>query len=346
MKKQNIPVIETPKEWETYHSVKEALDYFSEQEYAQYPVSLGECKIDEDGVFTAAGEKMGFTELSLNSLLKRLKIPKSFVQRTCPLDLAVTNVNHMLQQRKNKMVTCWCNATDNTLEAVTEIDFKPIRHRTFLNAFAESFQTHDALEIRLSVTELRVVRLFEFKTDPVPGDFFQFGVEFINYDIFSEVKFLQADAFLYRLVCSNGSKVGQALQDYQGLFKPPVTDTFLQDKMKAISYSEQDTMNIVSALKWMGEHEISSHRHQIFDSFQKMAQKYIPMPDENPFVPDDTYYDIFNHVTQAVQNRNMPFIGRRRVETWAGSIIDAYIYAVLTGKQRVIWEDTAIPLGQ
>ena len=66
------------------------------------------------------------------------------------------------------------------------------------------------------------------------------------------------------------------------------------------------------------------------------------MPEENPFSPKNTYYDVFNHVTQAVQNIDMPFTRRRELETWAGSLIDAYIYAKDTERQAVIWEDAAV----
>ncbi len=94
----------------------------------------------------------------------------------------------------------------------------------------------------------------------------------------------------------------------------------------------------------MGKREIGPHRDLLFKRFRSMAKKYTPMPEENPFSPENTYYDIFNHVTQAVQKRNEPFMARRNVESWAGSLIDAYLQASNAGRPAATWEDVGIPV--
>ncbi len=128
------------------------------------------------------------------------------------------------------------------------------------------------------------------------------------------------------------------------MFQPPVTDIYLQDKIKEIRYSDNESNGILNALKWMGNTEITSHRDWIFKIFKNLVKKYIPLPDESPFKEGDTYYDVFNHVTQAVQNRDVPIKQRREVEAWAGSLIDAYLNAQLMKRQNVIWEQSTIPL--
>jgi hypothetical protein len=273
-----------------------------------------------------------------------LNIPYSFAHENCPIDLGVDIVNRLLRERKDDKVSCWCDMKNNTLESITSIDFSPIRHCTFLSAFAEVFGPADAFEIVLSVTELRLLKLFELKADPVPGDYFQFGLEFINYDVFSETRYLQAEAFLFRLVCSNGSKVRSVLNNFSDMFKPPITEVALRDGMKRISFSDEETKGIFCALKWMETRKIGPYRDQIFRLFKRMAKKYMPMPEENPFSSENTYYDIFNHVTQAIQNKDVPLIRRRQVESWAGSLIDAYLIAKNEGRQAATWEDVAIPV--
>lgn len=344
MKENHLPLIQDSKDQKRFSNIEDALDYFDPVEYTNYPVSPGDCFLDEEGFFSVASEKVKLTDLSYRTLLELLNIPYEFAFKTCPVELGVHIVNRMLNERKGKKVSCWINTGSNTLEAVTSPEFSPIRHHTFLNAFADALDPKDEIQIHLSSAQLRIVKLFELKLDPKPGDFFQFGTEFINFDIFSENKYLQADAFLLRLVCSNGSKMKSILRRFSDIFKPPITETALRDSIKKISFSEEDKMMVSNAFKWMGEREIGIHRDRIFNRFRIMAKKYIPLPGENPFTAENTYYDIFNHITQAAQNKNIPFPRRREIEGWAGSLPDAYTDAKKSGKSAAFWEGAQISI--
>lgn len=90
------------------------------------------------------------------------------------------------------------------------------------------------------------------------------------------------------------------LNNFSDIFKPPITEIALRDGMKRISYSSKETENILSAFKWMSGNKIGPQRDRIFNRFKSMTKKYITLPVENPFSGENTYYDIFNHVTQAV----------------------------------------------
>ena len=301
MKKEEekaIPTIHVPRVDKGFSSIDEAIDHFLAYEYIRHPVALGDCHINNDGIFTAGSEELHLTDISFRKLVDRLTLPYNFIQYTSPTDLSVHIINRMLKEKSDVKVCCW--RTNGTVETFTSEDFSPIHHIIFLNALNKSFEKEDALEIRLLNTQLRVVKLFDLKQEPIPGDVFQFGTEFINYDIFSETSYLHAEAFLYRLVCSNGIKIKNALQDYSKMFQPPVTDIYLQDKIKEICYSDNELRGILNALKWMSGIEIASHRVRLFKTFKSLVNKYIPLPDENPFKEGDTYYDVFNHVTQSV----------------------------------------------
>ena len=47
---------------------------------------------------------------------------------------------------------------------------------------------------------------------------------------------------------------------------------------------------------------------------------------------------------QIVQNTGMPFRQRWVVESCAGALIDAHVFAVLNNKNQVLWADKSIPL--
>jgi len=85
-------------------------------------------------------------------------------------------------------------------------------------------------------------------------------------------------------------------------------------------------------------HGIGPRRERIFKCFKGMTKKYIPVPEANPFSPENSYYGIFNHVTQAIQNRDVPLMSRRNIESWAGSLIDAYLYAKNAGRPAATWD--------
>jgi len=282
------------------------------------------------------------TALSARSLLGKLDIPPSFALKTCPRDLAVQNINRMMQERKTQTVTCWGDPSNHTLLNVTEGDFAPIQHLSFLEAFADAFGAEGAHEVRMGAAELRVVRLFELKKDPVPGDFFQFGVEFSNYDVFSERHSLNAGAFLFRLVCRNGAKANDLVADYSRFFKPPVNEIYLRDQIKQIALDQGKAEDIVSTLRWMTQHAIGSNRTPLFKAFRKTAGKSLPLPKEVPFAETDTYYDVFNHITQAIQNPAMVFGHMLHVEAWAGSMVSAFSSALKSGETLTNWNDLRI----
>jgi len=341
-KKKAIPTKDVPEVDERFESVDAAINYFSDREFKSHTVGLGNCRIDEGGTFTVDSEGLELTDFAFRELMSRLELPYNFIQKTSPSELSVHVVNRMLEEKSDTKVRCW--RTNGTVETFTSEDFSPIHHNTFLNAFNESFEVGSTLDIRLSKTQLRVVKLFDLKQELKPGDIFQLGTEFINYDIFSEARFLHADAFLYRLICSNGSRIRNALQDYSKMFQPPITDIYLKEKIREILYTENETEGIFEALKWMDRNKIKSHRNRIFKIFKNLVKKHISLPDENPFNEDNTYFDVFNHVTQVVQNRGVPVKRRREVETWAGSLIDAWLEGQSENRNSVIWEHSAIPM--
>lgn len=186
MKKEKIPLIHFSNEDKWFDKLEEAIEYFSKNEYINLSISLDECHLDENGIFTIGDQKVQLTDFSYRILLEKLNIPYNFVYNICPIDLEVQIINRLLKEGKGKKVLFWCNMTKNTLESITNIDFSPIRHITFLSAFEEAFGINNILEIHLSTGILSLVRLLDLKKDPNPGDYFQFGIEFINYDIFFE----------------------------------------------------------------------------------------------------------------------------------------------------------------
>ena len=343
MQKGNFPTYKLAREYTKYNSVNEAIDYFESQEYSQFPVPFGNCRMTDDGDFDIAGESVRLTDNALENLLDRLELPKSFITKKAPQDLAVTNVNRMLLERKKEQVTFWCNNTRRTLDAITNADFKPLRHRDFLNAFVDSFNS-DAFDVQVSAANMRVVKLFDFEKEPLPGDFFRYGVEFVNYDIFSEKRYLEAAAFLYRLICSNGSVIRTPLADFRASLVPPLANTVLRDKLTGLAFTDYEFSGITNAIQWLSTQQIGENRGIIYKTYQKAVKKYLSISDKNPFQPENSYYDVFNHLTQAVQNRSIPFQLRRDIETWAGSLIDAHVTAVSDRSGTVIWGEISMPL--
>ena len=55
------------------------------------------------------------------------------------MDLAVLNINRMIREWKSRPVTCWGDPSDHTLSNITEMDFAPVRHLFFLEAFADAY---------------------------------------------------------------------------------------------------------------------------------------------------------------------------------------------------------------
>ncbi len=160
-KEKTIPTIHVPVVEKRFISIVDAIDHFSDHEYASHPLVLGNCKIDGDGVLSSGSEKLHLTDFSFRELVNKLELPYNFIQHTSPSDLSVHSINRMLKEKGDIRVRCW--RTNSTVEAFTSEDFSPIRHITFLNAFNDSFGEEGAFEIRLSNTQLRVVKLFDLK---------------------------------------------------------------------------------------------------------------------------------------------------------------------------------------
>jgi len=345
MTTSHLPVKKTEDTWKRGATLEEAIKRVQKRSLAQHRVPLEKCRMDDEGRLVVEDQPYSLTQTSARSLLEKLDIPASFALKTCPKDLAVSNINRMMELKGKETVACWCDPKDNTVQNVTSEHFAPIRHLSFLEAFVEAYGLNGAHEVRMGSTELRVVRLFELKKDPVPGDYFQFGVEFTNYDIFSESRTLNAGAFLYRLTCKNGAKVNDLVADYSRLFKPPVNEIYLRDQIKQISFDSQYAEDVVATLQWMSRQSIGANRLPLYASFKKTAGKSLPLPKEPPFQEEDTYYDVYNHVTQAIQNPAMLFQRRLEVEAWAGSMVYSFHASLKAHARHTPWSGLTISMG-
>lgn len=340
----SLPTLHVSNEHRKFDSIQAAQDHFSGIQYANFPVKLGECALAEDGFLTVANEKFQLTDVSLRQLLDKLHVPHGMARQHWPPDLLVHSVNRLLQYRREEKVSCWCNHTRNTFEAMTSVDFSPVRHRTLLNAYADAFPQEGPLEIYLTAIQLHIVKLYELETALKPDDKFKFGFELLNYDIYSETDSLEALSFLWRVVCENGA-IAKTGKNYSELITPPLTEIELREKLKMLGHTEKERTKILLALKWMSERQIASHGEKLFKRIKTMVRKYIPLVQEEHFGPDQTYYDAYNYITEiATHHQDLPLQRRREVQTWAGSLIDAHLAAQATKRKDVIWEGRAIPL--
>ncbi|MBM4305193.1 MAG: hypothetical protein FJ115_00065 [Deltaproteobacteria bacterium] len=348
-KNQNIPiVVDYRKRDEKFESINAAIDYFARRPRRNLPLMLGNCRFIEDGnnvKIEMGDDRYNFSSKGLEDLLGNLNVPESFIQYICPKNYVIPILNNLLEKKKKTKILCWIDETNQALEAITPPKALPIYHHAFLESYSQAFPEKDSLlEIRLIGYSLHLRRLSTFKEEPVPGDYFQFGIEFSNCDIYSPNSYPQVIAFLYRLICKNGSTIRSMLKNYSDAFRPPITLVEVRDRMRKITLDSTEVGLAINAIHWMAARQIGAHRKNIYNFIHRRLKNHLPMAEENPYSETSTYFHIFNDVTQMIQHPQVPGSVRCALESWAGSLIDAHIDSQVRHAPYVRWEDRLIPL--
>lgn len=282
-------------------------------------IPLGDMLFHSLTRMSIAGKDVQVLPSAQRLFANRLRIPHSYLAR-CPGDLQAENLNHWLRQEQQRRETLFCRFDGNSLRAVFTDRYTALDHMQILSRMLE-YGFNPDVEVHYSLDqEILVMKVPDFtRTFAFGGDKIVPGISIAN----SEVGILafSIEAYLYRLVCSNGL-----------IAKTAVASRFKHISSKAM----EEFPHILSQVIYESEH--SQRRFEIstqtrvdnpLSTIATFNRQFLLTKREAEVVelawqeePGATMFQVINSYTRAAQDKTLTSEEAYRLERFGGRILE------------------------
>lgn len=180
---------------------QESVNHFDET------IPVQEMSFDSLSQMWISGKQVDVAPTAQHLLSNRLRVPHSYLVR-CPEELQARNLNHWIEQERQRRDTFFCRFNGETLRAVFTERYQPLDNMEILAqliqlGFAPDMQVQYSLDHGMFLLKIpEYDKAFGVNTGHGPLDEIVPGVAFAN----SEVGLIafSIESFFYRLICTNG----------------------------------------------------------------------------------------------------------------------------------------------
>ena len=268
---------------------------------------------------TIAGQSFQVLPSAQRLLANRLRVPLSYLVR-CPEDLQQANLNYWLEQESRRRKTFFCRFDGSQVRAVFTDRYTTIDHMEVLTQMLE-FGFDPAGEVRFALDQEALVLQV-----PDPGRAFRLsendrivpGISITNSEV--GVLALSIEAFLFRLVCSNGL-----------VEKTEVNARYKHISMKAMEEFQDILRQVVSQSHGARNRFMVSQQTPVpypLDSIDRFARQFQLTREETEVVKQAynqeqgaTMFHIINAFTRAAQDPALSSTHSYRLERAGGQIL-------------------------
>lgn len=234
--------------------------------------SLESMELKSDGTLLTAGSHYQLTRNFLENIAQAIGMPLAYAYKISP-ELFRENFNRRKAETTCPVTICRVGDVATGLTLDNKVHYRPASSCDIIRDLQQS-KLFDFLEFRrasvsFSGFDLEVVRK-DLVVQPQPDDIIEVGLAISNSE--SGGRKLFAEAYSYRLVCTNGARMGNKLGTARWVSDPRMTD-----KASRRAFAEQ--LEILT------------------DNLRNVEQVYANI---NQQVPDDELYQLWRRVAYGV----------------------------------------------
>jgi len=268
---------------------------------------------------TIAGQPFAVLPNAQRLLANRLRVPYLYLDR-CPDDLQQANLNFWLEQESHFRKTFFCRFDGNRLRAVFTERYTAIDHLEVLSQMLQ-YGFDPTAEVRLNLDqEVMVLQVPDRRRafGVTDRDRIVPGISIANSEV--GVLSLSIEAFLLRLVCSNGLVEKTEVQfRYRHISKKAMQE--FQDVLRqVVSQSQHSRDRLMMTTRTPVDHPL--------DSIDRFARQFLLTKEETEIVKaayhqeqGATMFHIINAFTRAAQDPALSSTNAYRLERAGGQIM-------------------------
>lgn len=302
-------------------TLEKAIEMVHEQSANHFDevIPLGEMAFESLNSMWIGNKPVSVLPSAQKLLSNRLRVPYSYLQR-CPRDLAADNLNYWLKQEKTQRETFFCRFDGNSLRAVFTERYRVLDHMEVLTKMLE-YGFDPAGEVHFTFdAEIMVLKVPEYGRgfDLAGTDRIVPGISISNSEV--GLLALSIEAFLLRLVCTNGLIQKTAVGSRFKHISRRVFDEFpiVLNEVISNSGNSQDRFRI--SMETNVDNPTSTIE-TLARQFQ-LSQTEIEVVRQAYYLePGATMFHVLNAFTRAAKDRSLSATDAYRLEKAGGQIL-------------------------